>query len=54
MLRPTPLPPVPAETARIARAAFPKGHPLSWPFAPSGLIFWQSLRESARMLQRTE
>ena len=27
MLRPRPLPPVPAETARIARAAFPKGHP---------------------------
>jgi transposase len=27
MLRPQPLPPVPAETARIARAAFPKGHP---------------------------
>ena len=27
MLRPQPLPPVPTETARIARAAFPKGHP---------------------------
>jgi transposase len=27
MLRPRPLPTVPAETARIARAAFPKGHP---------------------------
>ncbi len=27
MLRPRPLPPVPAETARIAHAAFPKGHP---------------------------
>jgi transposase len=27
MLRPQPLPPVPADTARIARAAFPKGHP---------------------------
>jgi transposase len=27
MLRPQPLPPVPAETARIAHAAFPKGHP---------------------------
>ena len=27
MLSPRPLPPVPAETARIARAAFPKGHP---------------------------
>lgn len=26
-LRPQPLPPIPAETARIARAAFPKGHP---------------------------
>ncbi len=26
MLRPKTLPPVPAETARIARAAFPKGH----------------------------
>lgn len=26
MLCPWPLPPVPAETARIARAAFPKGH----------------------------
>ena len=26
LLRPAPLPPVPAETARIARAAFPKGH----------------------------
>lgn len=27
MLRPAPLPPVPAETARVARATFPKGHP---------------------------
>lgn len=27
MLRPEPLPPVPAATARVARAAFPKGHP---------------------------
>lgn len=27
MLRPTAIPPVPAETARIAHAAFPKGHP---------------------------
>lgn len=27
MLRPEPLPPVPAKTARIARAACPKGHP---------------------------
>jgi transposase len=27
MLRPAPLPAIPAETARIARAAFPKGHP---------------------------
>lgn len=27
MLRPMPIPPVPTETARIARAAFPKGHP---------------------------
>ena len=27
MLRPQPLPPIPDETARIARAAFPKGHP---------------------------
>jgi len=27
MLRPEPLDPVPTETARIARAAFPKGHP---------------------------
>ena len=26
MLRPQPLPPIPAETARIAHAAFPKGH----------------------------
>src|SRR5438105_7748190 len=26
-LRPNPLEPVPAETARVARAAFPKGHP---------------------------
>ena len=26
ILHPQPLPPVPAETARIARAAFPKGH----------------------------
>src|SRR6266446_3210891 len=26
-LRPPPLEPVPAETARVARAAFPKGHP---------------------------
>ncbi len=28
-LRPRPLPPVPAETARIAHASFPKGHPSS-------------------------
>src|SRR5689334_7422153 len=27
MLSPRPLPPIPAETARIAHAAFPKGHP---------------------------
>ncbi len=27
MLRPQPLPPLPDETARIARAAFPKEHP---------------------------
>src|SRR4051794_16591409 len=27
MLAPQPLPPIPAETARIAHAAFPKGHP---------------------------
>ncbi len=27
MLSPRPLPPIPADTARIARAAFPKGHP---------------------------
>jgi len=27
MLSPQPFPPIPAETARIARAAFPKGHP---------------------------
>jgi transposase len=27
MLRPEPIDPVPAETARVARAAFPKGHP---------------------------
>ena len=27
MLSPQPLPPIPPETARIARAAFPKGHP---------------------------
>ena len=26
-LRPHPLEPVPEETARVARAAFPKGHP---------------------------
>src|SRR5215210_2622398 len=26
-LRPAPIGPVPAETARVARAAFPKGHP---------------------------
>src|SRR5215213_7258042 len=26
-LQPSPVPPVPAETARVARAAFPKGHP---------------------------
>src|SRR3954462_13741548 len=26
-LRPEPLGPIPAETARVARAAFPKGHP---------------------------
>jgi transposase len=26
-LQPGPVPPVPAETARVARAAFPKGHP---------------------------
>ena len=27
MLRPTPVPPVPTETDRVAHAAFPKGHP---------------------------
>jgi len=27
MLRPQPLPPIPDDTARVARAAFPKGHP---------------------------
>ncbi len=27
MLRPLPLPPVPVETALVARAAFPRGHP---------------------------
>jgi transposase len=27
MLRPSPIGPLPAETARVARAAFPKGHP---------------------------
>ncbi len=27
LLRPQPLPPVPAETARIAHAAFPQRHP---------------------------
>ncbi len=27
MLAPKPLPPIPAATARIARAAFPQGHP---------------------------
>ncbi len=27
MLRPEPLPPIPTHTARIAHAAFPKGHP---------------------------
>ena len=26
-LQPIPVPPIPAETARVARAAFPKGHP---------------------------
>ena len=26
-LRPEPIGPIPAETARVARAAFPKGHP---------------------------
>ena len=35
MLRPMPIEPVPPETARVARAAFPKGHgtcasPMSW------------------------
>jgi transposase len=27
MLSPKPLPPIPADTAKIAHAAFPKGHP---------------------------
>ena len=27
MLRPQPLPPIPDDTARVARAAFAKGHP---------------------------
>ena len=27
MLRPQALPPIPEETARVDRAAFPKGHP---------------------------
>jgi hypothetical protein len=35
-LRPQPLEPVPEETARVARAAFPKGNPLSNPARPAG------------------
>ena len=27
---------------------------LSWPFTPSGLVFWQSLRKSAKLLLRME
>ena len=27
---------------------------LCWPFTPSGLIFWQSLRKRARVLLRME
>jgi hypothetical protein len=30
-LRPQPIEPVPEDTARVARAAFPKGNPLSDP-----------------------
>ena len=30
-LRPHPLEPIPEETVRVARAAFPKGHPVSDP-----------------------
>lgn len=39
MLRPAPLPPVPAETARIARAAFPKGHPYLHAADALGVVF---------------
>src|SRR2546430_2964378 len=38
-LRPHPLEPVPDETARVARAAFPKGHPYLTLRAALGTIF---------------
>src|SRR5688572_9477822 len=39
MLRPQPLPPVPPETARVARAAFPKGHPYLYAGDALGEVF---------------
>ncbi len=45
-LRAEPIGPVPEETARVARAAFPKGH-LCWPFSPSGAIVWQRVPGSS-------
>ena len=38
-LKPTPIPPVPDETARVARAAFPKGNPHLTLRDPLRLIF---------------
>ena len=34
--------------------ALTHARPLSWPFTPSGLILWQSLSESARILLQME
>ena len=38
-LKPRPIPPVPDETARIARAAFPKGNPYLTLRDQVGIIF---------------
>ena len=38
-LKPTPIQPVPAETARVARAAFPKGNPYLTLRDQLGVIF---------------
>ena len=43
MLRPRPIPPVPTETARVAHAAFPKGHPYLLVADELGALFTDAL-----------